>query len=345
MGSKKDLTATQRGAIIYGFLRKDSYRTIAANIGCEKSVVGNIIRKYRETGTAEPQSKRPGRSSLLTVSDRSALKTLVINGNRRLNAAQITTVFNTQTKLNISKKTIRRTLKKENLSSCIARPKPLVSPINALKRLTWCLARKDWTARHFRRILWSDESSFQLFQQVFCRVWHEPYEEWDIECLSCTVKRSPSCMFWGCFSWYGIGPLVPLINNATGASHVEILRKYAIPTLKKYPESIDRGRPLFQQDNARPHTSKIATTFLEDNKVRILDWPAQSPDLNPIENLWHEVKMSVCRKPKPSNLNDLKILVKQAWCDIPPETCRRLVDSMPDRVAACIAADGGPTKY
>ena len=281
MGSKKDLTATQKGAIIYGFLKKDSYYTIAANVGCEKSVIGNVIRKYRETGTTEPQRKHPGRSSLLIVSDRSILKTLVINGNRCLNAAQVTTIFTAQTKLHVSKKTIRCALKKENLRSCIARPKPLISPINALNRLTWCLARKDWTARHFRRILWTDKSSFQLFQQVFCRVWHEPDEEWNTECLSCTVKRSPSHMFWGCFSWYGVGPLVPLFHNATGASHVEILRKYAMPTLKNYPGNIKRGHPLFQQDNARPHVSKIATAFLKDNKVRILDWPAQSPDLNP----------------------------------------------------------------
>ena len=55
MGSEKDLTATQKGAIIYGYLKKDSYRTIVANVGYKKSVVGNVIGKYRETGTTELQ--------------------------------------------------------------------------------------------------------------------------------------------------------------------------------------------------------------------------------------------------------------------------------------------------
>jgi transposase len=194
MGSEKDLTIAQKEVIIYGYLRGDSYRVIAANVGCKKSSVGNIIGKYRKAETTEPQRKRPGRPPLLTASDRSALKTLVTNGNRHLNAAQVATTFTAQTKLRVSKKTIRRALKKENLRSCIARPKPLISTINALNRLTWCLARRDWTARHFRRILWSDETSIQLFQQVLSRIWREPHEEWDAECLSCTVKRSPSRM-------------------------------------------------------------------------------------------------------------------------------------------------------
>src|SRR5271170_4926555 len=81
IGSEKDLTATQKGAIIYGYLKKDSYRTIVANVGCKKSIVGNVIGKYHETGTIELQKKRPGRSPLLTVSDRFILKTFVINGN------------------------------------------------------------------------------------------------------------------------------------------------------------------------------------------------------------------------------------------------------------------------
>jgi transposase len=344
MGRNKELTEEQKGAIIYGYLKKDSYRAIATLVGCGKSAVGEVIKKFRETGTMDSRSekKRPGRPKLLTSTNRSYLKDLVINGNRRLNLSQITNLFSIKKKIKVSKNTIRRALHEENLKSCVARPKPLVTPKNIEKRLTWCQSYEHWTVRHFRRVLWSDECTFRLFQGSTCRVWRNSNEEWDLECLRGTVNHSPGRMYWGCFSWYGTGPLVSLSSNVTGASYVKILRDYVLPTIKDFPGNADRGRPLFQQDNAKPHTAKVTKKFLKDNNIRVMDWPPQSPDLNPIENIWHELKNSVRRKVKPSNLDELDDLIQEAWREIPPELCRRLIISMTNRVNACIVAEGDP---
>src|SRR5581483_11669314 len=113
MGSEKDLTVAQKEAIIYGYLRGDSYHVIADNVGCKKSSVGNIIGKYRKAETTEPQRKCSGRSPPLSATNRSALKALVTNGNCHLNAAQVATTFTAQTRLRVSKKTIRSALKKK----------------------------------------------------------------------------------------------------------------------------------------------------------------------------------------------------------------------------------------
>jgi transposase len=107
-----------------------------------------------------------------------------------------------------------------------------------------------------------------------------------------------------------------------------------------------KGDGWFQEDNARPHKCKVAAAFREENGVQVLPWPAQSPDLNPIENLWMEVKRNVQKqKKKPTNLADLEKHVKRAWRAIPKEMIENLVDSMPRRIQAVIAAKGGPTKY
>ena len=150
-------------------------------------------------------------------------------------------------------------------------------------------------------------------------------------------------MFWGCFSYQGLGPLVALRGSVTGEMHSKTLRRYAFPTMRKiFPQ--DNG--VFQEDNASPHTSKIATATRETSRLQFLSWPAQSPDLNPIENLWQDIKRTVYNRPKkPTNLTKLDKIVKAAWRATPSDRIQVLVDSMPRRIEACIAAKGGPTKY
>ena len=138
-----------------------------------------------------------------------------------------------------------------------------------------------WTFREWPRVLWTDESTFTVFPQGSkSRVWRAAEDVFDASCLGATVKHSPSRMFWGCFSWHGLGPLIPIHGSITGAAYAETLRKHAIPTLQKL---IPRKQGILQEDNARPHRAKVAVEVRDAAGIRVLPWPAQSPDLNPIE--------------------------------------------------------------
>jgi len=95
---------------------------------------------------------------------------------------------------------------------------------------------------------------------------------------------------------------------------------------------------------APAHTAKGTKSWFNDHGVTVLDWPANSPDLNPIENLWGIVKRKM-RDTRPNNADDLKAAIKATWASITPEQCHRLIASMPRRIDAVIHAKGGPTKY
>jgi transposase len=339
----KPLSLDQRGAILYGHARGDTSRTIASRLGCGKSTVNDIIKHSKKTGTVVP-NKSPGRPPLLTSLDQAQLKDLITNdeeNNRRLSATKIRNVWSARTKKTISTITIRRNLKKIGLRSCRPRPKPYISETNREKRLEFALQHKHWKPWQWKRILFSDESTFTLFQRSD-RIWREANEELKLSCISASAKHSPSLMFWGCFAYGGLGPIVPLYGSVTGAAHAKTVKKYVVPTMQKFFSR----RGIFQEDNATPHKSKVATAVCEAHGIKKLSWPPQSPDLNPIENLWHEMKEAIRKKsPAPSNLKELKKYVKRAWRDLPFEYYQRLIDSMPDRVNAVIAANGYHTKY
>ncbi len=99
---------------------------------------------------------------------------------------------------------------------------------------------------------------------------------------------------------------------------------------------------VMQQDNDPKHTSKSTSEWLKKNKIKVLEWPNQSPDLNLIEML--DLKQSF-HAWKPSNVAELKQFCKEEWAKISPQQCERLIASYRKRLMAVVAAKGGTTSY
>ena len=124
----------------------------------------------------------------------------------------------------------------------------------------------------------------------------------------------------------------------------EILEEGVGESIESLEMAEDRW--YFQQDNDPKHTSKKAEQWFSDNNIIPIKWPAQSPDLNPIEHLWQYLKAKLQQyDTPPKGVHELWDRVVKEWTEIPLETCQKLIESMPRRIQIVLEAKGGYTKY
>ncbi len=168
-----------------------------------------------------------------------------------------------------------------------------------------------------------------------------------VEKLIAQVAWSPVLSFHSLW-WFGVQcHLLVLVHcvflktNITAPVYQDILELFMLPSADQLFKAADL---IFQQDLAPAHTAKNTKSWLNDHGVGVLDWPANSPDLNPRENLWSIVKRKI-RNKRPKNADELKATVKESWASIPPQQCHKLITSMSRRIEAVIKAKWAPTKY
>lgn len=195
----------------------------------------------------------------------------------------------------------------------------------------------------FDKTIFTDESKYNVFgSDGSIMVWRQPNAELKPKNLIPTVKHEGgSVMVWGCMSSKGVGNLHFVEGIMDHMMYIDILKK----NLRASAEKMGLGEDfIFQQDNDPKHTARNTKHWLLYNAPKRLETPPQSPDLNPIEHLWHKLEVEV-RKRHISNKNDLKKALSEEWEKIPPSYCAELVASMPRRIRAVIEAKGYPTKY
>ncbi len=161
------------------------------------------------------------------------------------------------------------------------------------------------------------------------------------DCYQQQVQKPGSVMVWGCVSALGKGNLHFCDGTINTEKHIEISEHNMLPSRRH----LFQGRScIFQQDNAKPHSAHITKSWLRRKRVRVLDWPACSPDLSPIENVWRILKRKMQQR-RPRTVAHLMTCLQEEWDKITPETLHHLVSSVPKRLLSVVKRNGNITKW
>ena len=149
-------------------------------------------------------------------------------------------------------------------------------------------------------------------------------------------------MVWAAFSFRGKTDVVFIDTNIGAVQYTELLAEHLLPFLE---DAYPRGA-VFQQDNAPAHSAMHTRDWFMENEVVTMDWPARSPDMNPIENAWDILARDVYAHQRQfCTVEDLKEAIKAAWDRIPAETFQNLAKSMTRRLISLVESRGRPTHY
>ncbi|KAG2463250.1 TCB1 transposase, partial [Polypterus senegalus] len=336
----KELSVDLRDRIVSRHKSGEGYIKISAALKVPMSTVASIIRKWKkfETTRTLPRAGRP--SKLSDRGKRALVREVTKNLMVTLSELQRSSVEGGE----LSRRTtITAAIHQSGLYGRVARWKLLLSK----RHMAACL---EFAKRHLKdsqtmrnKIFWSDETKIELFGVNARRhVWRKPGTAHHQANTIPTVKHGGgSIMLWGCFSAAGTGRLVRIKGKMTAAMDRDILDE----NLLQSALDLRLGRRfIFQQDNDPKHTANMSKEWLQDNSVNVLEWPSQSPALNPIKHLWRDLKMAVHRH-FPSNMMELERCCKEEWVKLAKDRCAKLVASYSKRLEAVIAAKGASIKY
>lgn len=329
------LTHDQRMTIITLYKENYSRYDIARKIPCSLNTVGHWIRRYEFNHSVE-DIEREGRPRC--TDEETDEKMIELAEERKfITPKQI----KNELSLDCSSRTVRRRLDEVGLHGRIAqREFPFTDEI-IRKRKSFAEGYLNWTIDQWDAVVFSDETHVELGTHSQVWVQRRENETFDPQFLTDRIPHPQRVSLWGCFCAKGIGQAEIFTDTLDGAQYVDILAHNLPPTYNCFYPS---GQWWFLQDNAPAHCSNTSLQWLHNHGINCIDFPPNSPDLNPIENLWADVKRRVDAR-RPHNTQQLEQYLGEEWEATDPNFLISLAHSMPDRCKAVVLNQGHRTHY
>ena len=338
-------TSGFRKAVVTLFASGFTITQTASFLRMKRTTVSSMITIWRSEG--RDHTKTPGgRKLALSPRDRRRLKFLICS-DRMATQARVFSQFNRYLDKPLSDRTLKRYCKRLKVKRRPRSKRQVLKARHRIGRQAWCRERKYWkVAEHWSRVLFSDECKVKLGDDRKVEVWKfdgEGSNRPELYGDPIEGQKKVEVMFWGCITSKGVGTLHFFEGNANALKYIDLLEAQLWPVIiKHFPD----GNYIFQDDGASVHTAKIVQRWKTIHGVHTMPWPALSPDLNIIENVWAILKHGLQRRADHINtVEELKTHITAIWDRVSPLYIKNLYSSMPRRVHAVLKRKGHFTKY
>ena len=326
----KTVTAFKKGKAYALYAEGYSARRIAELIGVPRRTVDNWVL----SGFPLERKKGSGRKSKLSArQSRMICRTALRNPTISLSELK--------TCVNVSKQTVARVLSRNHICSRKRKCQIILTAEQKKKRLDWAMRFCLYRVPSWRRIVFSDESRVSLHtKDGRLRLWIRSQQSMPAhQVVPLEHSGGGGLLIWGAIWFGGRSELKFFRTTMNSERYLDLIESHV------YPLSEQLGDPsvdwTFMDDNAPPHRSHLVTAYKALAGIRTLKWPAKSPDLNPIENIWSLLKLKVRRQvAHGTTLIQLEEIIKEAWASIPQEAIDNLVQGMSSRVQKLLASRG-----